>query len=490
MLSPRGRRAARAGSLVALLAWPAALAAQGYTAEVSVFGSWIELRGLSRDSLPEGAVPGEGLTRRLEDGTIVTCIPDEFCRWLPSGEVESVSLVTEDLRLAIWPGMRGLAGHVHLRGRYGSDGFWPRSDQKIEALYAYVSWERGDYRVRAGRQFRVNGLGYYNFDGASVLWRGLDPVRIDVYGGWSLARNLNAPRTGSLLEAADEFAPDDRGVVVGVDVTGRLGSAATGAFTYQGEMRDDRRALYSQRIAAALGARWREVAVDLSADYDLAFGELNEASARVAAPLPRGFEAAAQARRYLPHFELWTIWGAFMPVGFEEARFWLGWRSAQAQLRLEGGGAWRRYEEADAGATFLGLEEKGWRAFGKARWNRAGWFVDAAYRAEEGSGAARYGGDLSVGRDFGAGRWVSAHATSSQSFSEFRLGEQVTAGVGINGAYRLGEVTLTGGWARYDISYEDRPRVDDWVQHRAHVGVRYRLGTEPVAGSQRGEGYR
>jgi hypothetical protein len=484
------RRPTLLGSVVALLAWPATLAAQGYTAEVSLFGSVVELRGLDRDSLPEEAVPGDGLTRRLEDGTIVTCIPEEFCRWFPSGEVETVSLMTEELRLSAWPGIRGLAAHAYLRGRYGSDGFWPRSDQELEALYAYVSWERGDYRVRAGRQFRTNGLGYYNFDGASFLWRGFDPVRIDLYGGWSLARNLNASRTGSLLQAADEFAPDDRGLVLGVDVTGRLGDIATGAFTYQREIRSDELALYSERVAAAVGARWRQVTVDLSADYDLAFGEFNEASGRVASPLPAGFEAGVQARRYLPHFELWTIWGAFSPVGFDEARFWIGWRSARAHLHLDGGGAWRRYDEPDAGAAFVGLEDSGWRAFGRARWDRAGGFVDVAYRAEEGSGAARYGGDLRAGRDFGAGRWISAHATSSQSFSEFRVGEQVTAGVGIDGGFRLGDVTLIGGWARYGLSYEDRPQVEDWVQHRGHLGVRYRLGTEPVAGGEPRGAYR
>jgi hypothetical protein len=481
-MSPR--RASLVATVAALLAWAPTLAAQGYTAEVTVFGNMLDLRGLARDSLPEDAVPGEGLTRELEDGTVVTCIPDEFCRWFPSGPEESVALVTEDLRLSVWPGIRGLAAHAHLRGRYGSDGFWPRSEQELEALYAYVSWDRSDYRLRAGRQFRTNGLGTYNFDGASLLWRGLDPLRIDVYGGWSLARNLNAPRTGSLLEAADEFAPDDRGLVLGVDVTGRLGRMATGAFTYQREIRQDELALYSERIAAALGLHWRRILVDLSTDYDLAFGEFNEATARVATPLPAGFETGAQARRYTPHFELWTIWGAFSPIGYDETRLWLAWRRPRGDLRIEGGGAWRDYEETDAGAEFVALEEDGWRAFGRARWDRSGWFADVGYRAEEGSGAARYGGDLALGHRFDAGTWVAVHATSSQSFWEFRRGEQVTTGFGVEGAARWREIDVFGSWARYDLTYEDLPRVEDWVQHRAHLGVRYRFGMEPTVPSE------
>jgi len=460
----------------ALLAWPSALHAQGYSAEVSVFGSTIDLRDVARDSLPEGEVPGDGLTRRLDDGTVVTCVPEGFCRWFPAGAERAVALVVQDVRVSAWPGIRGLAAHAHVRGRYGSDGFWPRSDQELEAVTAYVSWERSDFRVRAGRQHRTNGLGYYNFDGGSVLWRGLEPLRIDVYGGWSLARNLNAPRTGSLLEEADEFAPDDRGHILGVDVTGRVEDLATVGFSYMREIRTDERALYTERVAGEIGVLWRRIALDLSADYDLAFGEIHEASARVATPLPRGFEVAAQARRYVPQFELWTIWGAFSPVGFDEGRVWLGWRDDR--FRLRGGAAWRSYDDTRTGADFVGFEEGGWSAFGSAGWRRSGWFADVSYRAQEGSGAARYGGDLSAGRDFGGGRWISAHATSSQSFSEFRLGEQVTAGVGVKGGYRLGDLDLSAGWARYGITYEDRPRGDDWTQHRAHVGVRYRLGTE------------
>jgi hypothetical protein len=475
--------------LGAILVAPIIAAAQGYTADVSLNAGNFELRGLRRDSLPEIQVPGEGQKRELEDGTVVTCIPGEFCRWFPSGDVESVSLVTEDLRVAFWPGIQGLAAQVHLRGRYGSDDFWPRSDQELEAVYAFVSYEKTDFRVRAGRQHRTNGLGYYNFDGASFLWRGFDPVRIDLYGGWSLARNLNAPRTGSLLEDADEFAPDDRGVILGVDVIGRLGSYGTGAFTYQREIRGDRLALYTDRVSGDVGVRVSRVSVDLAVDYDLGFEEFNEASLRVSAPLAFGLEAMAQRRRYTPHFELWTIWGAFSPVGYDETRGWLAWNAPGGQVRLEAGGAYRTYEDTDAGAQFVDLEDDGWRAFGRGRWNHRGWFVDGSYRAEEGSGAARYGGDLSIGRDFGAGRYVSLRGTSSQNFSEFRLGEQVTAGGGVDAAWRFGDVTLTGGWAVYDLTYKDQPRVSDWVQHRGRLGISYHFGTEPETPDRIG-GYR
>ena len=472
--------------LVLILA-PGDAGAQGYSADVSVNAGNFELRRTTRDSLPESLVAGEGERRELEDGTVVTCIPEEFCRWFPSGEVETVSLVTEDLRAAFWPGIEGLAAQVHLRARYGSDDFWPRSDQELEALYAFVGYEDTDYRVRAGRQQRTNGLGYYNFDGASFLWRGFDRVRIDLYGGWSLARNLNAPRTGSLLEDADEFAPDDRGLILGIDVQGKIGSRATGAFTYQREIRSDRLGLYTERVAGDVGIRVSRLSIELAADYDVAYEEFNEASVRVSAPVVPGVEAMVQLRRYTPHFELWTIWGAFSPVGFDETRGWLAWSLMGGDVRLEAGGAYRAYEDTDAGAQFVGLEDDGWRAFGRARWNREGWFVDGSYRAEEGSGAARYGGDLSVGRGFGPGRYVALRGTSSQNFSEFRLGEQVTAGGGIDAAWRVRDFALTGGWALYRLSYNDQPRVSDWNQHRGRVGISYHFGTEPDTPDRIGE---
>lgn len=469
-----------------ILATPALMFAQGfgYVADVSLNAGVFDLRGLARDSLAESEVTGEGQRRELEDGTVVSCIPDEFCRWFPSGRVESVSLVTQDVRLAAWPGIEGLAAYVHLRGRYGSDDLWPRSDQELEAVYAYASYERPDFRVRAGRQHRTNGLGYYNFDGASFLWRGFDDIRIDVYGGWSLARNLNAPRTGSLLEDADEFAPDDRGVLVGVDLDARLGEYGRGAITYQREIRGDRLALYTERVAADLGLRLDRVLVELAVDYDLGFEEFNEASVRISAPLVAGVEVMGQQRRYTPHFELWTIWGAFDPVGFDETRGWLAWNVPGGAVRLEAGGAYRTYEETDGGAQFVNLEDDGWRAFASGSWDRGGWFADASYQAEEGSGAARYGGDLAVGREFGPGRYVSIRGTSSQSFSEFRLGEQVTAGGGIDAGWRFDDLSIHAGWAVYDLTYRDQPRVSDWVQHRGRLGVSYHFGTEPVAGDR------
>ncbi|MEJ2151878.1 MAG: hypothetical protein P8Y29_02735 [Gemmatimonadota bacterium] len=390
-------------ALVTLLC-PEDLVAQGYRGEFRVAGSFLELRGLERDSLPEGAVAGDDIRRVLADGTVVSCIPGEFCRWFASvDDEESISVVTQDLSLIAWPGIRGLAANIHLRGRYGTDDFWPRSGQDLEAITAYVSYDRADFSFRGGRLARTSGLGYYNFDGGSVLWRGVEPLRIEVFGGWSLARGLNAPRDGDLLRDADDFAPDKRARLAGFDVNARLGNTVSGTFTYQREIRTDQAALYTERMAFDARALIERVTVDFSADYDLAYDEFNEVLLRASAPIAAGVRLVGYTRHYEPYFELWTIWGAFTPVGYTEGGGTVLWSVPGTTLSLEGGGAYRSYEETDAGADFLRFEEDGWRAHGRARYEHKEWFADGIYHAERGSGAARYGGDLRVGYEFGPG---------------------------------------------------------------------------------------
>ena len=117
---------------------------QGLRGTFSARGNVIELRDLARDSLPADQVPGADIRRRLEDGTVASCIPDEFCRWYATGDRRSVSLVTQELVVAGWPGLEGVSGHAHIRSRYGSDDFWPRSEEEVEVIAAYASWDRGD----------------------------------------------------------------------------------------------------------------------------------------------------------------------------------------------------------------------------------------------------------------------------------------------------------------------------------------------------------
>ena len=72
-------------------------AAQGVRGEVRLNTGFLEARPLLMDSLPDGSVAGDGLRRRLADGTVVTCIPDDYCRWFRADEVEQVVVATQEL---------------------------------------------------------------------------------------------------------------------------------------------------------------------------------------------------------------------------------------------------------------------------------------------------------------------------------------------------------------------------------------------------------
>lgn len=454
---------------------------QGVRGEVRVSSGFLEARPLVRDSLPDADVPGTGLRRRLADGTVVTCAQADFCRWFRADDVDQIIVTTQELLATGWTGVQGLSTRIHLRGRYGSDEFWPQSTEEFEVVSAYAEYDRSDYRIRAGRLFRTDGLGYYNFDGASFLWRGSSPLWAEVYGGWSLARGLNFPRSGDLVSRADPLAPDVRGLIFGVEAGGRLGRIGSGRVTYQREIRTDRLALITDRLAFDARAFLNRTVVELSGEYDWAYNQLNELRLRVNTPVVSRLEVVAEARHHSPFFELWTIWGAFSPVGFNEGRLTLAWSEPDLGLGVQGGGAYRDYDEANAGPANSTIRDDGWRAFANANWRGGPWFAAGGYQAEAGFGAARFGGDLRVGRYFSEESYVALRGSRTQTFGEFRLNEQVVSGVGIDGAVRIGEFSLNAGAAVYQIDARERPVDGEWTQARVYSSLSYRFGTEPGA---------
>src|SRR5690606_27479876 len=107
----------------------------------------------------------------------------------------------------------------------------------------------------------------------------------------------------------------------------------------------------------------------------------------------------AELRRYLPYFELSTIWGFFSPVAYHEAALRGSWApSPAASVWLRG--AWRRYGDADATTVLRPLEDDGWRAAAGGSW-RAGPRValEARYALDWGAGASLSAADA-------AARWT------------------------------------------------------------------------------------
>ena len=121
--------------LLCALMCPAGLGAQGVRGELSLNWGWLQLRPYAVDSVPASVVGGSGLQRQRDDGTTVTCIDGEFCRWYEvASESQDITPFSQDLRLAGWTGVQGLSFHGQLRTRFGSDDAWPRTEQEVDPV--------------------------------------------------------------------------------------------------------------------------------------------------------------------------------------------------------------------------------------------------------------------------------------------------------------------------------------------------------------------
>lgn len=486
MTRPRRRDAAArtaAGLALGLLAAavaPRPVRAAGLRGDVTFTAATLDYRTVVRDSLPESEVPGDGTTRTLADGTVVTCVPGGFCYWYRAGKEKNAHPMTQDLRLTGWPGWTGVSARAHLRGRVGSDDFWPRSTERVELVTLEVDVERGDFRLRGGRQATQNGLGAYDFDGAHLLWRRSPRWQAAAYGGLSLGRTLLQSHTGSLLEDNDLLAPDRRSILLGLEGRVQLSPGWSAAAAYQRELRTDRYGLYSERIA--LDSRWfrGRRALEFSGRFDLAFAQFNLARLRVTTPVAKSLDFSLEGRHSAPFFELWTIWGAFSPVGFNEARGALQWR-ARPDLALDAALAYRGYDETHVGGVFAPIEGDGLRWNLGANWTRAGWVGDARASVNRGFGAYRGALDVSVGRELNDTWQVSALAQGTQQFAEFRFGDGRTVGLGGRARYTHGRVRGDANLALYRHTYDHRPGYADFNQLRGQVSLTVGFGSEPGA---------
>ena len=471
-----------------LTSLPSAAPAQGVRVSGVTTASYVELRPFLSDSVPVADAPGEGTYRQTASGLVVRCSAGSaFCKYFRSASAVSATPMWQDVQATAWGFGQGVSLYAHLRARaeVGSElGFWPRADDRFDALAAYVELDRARFRVRAGRQWTTTGLGFYNFDGASLVVRPPGRVSVDVYGGWSLARGLNEPRTSGAIAAVEDLAPDDRGQILGAVVRLRPSAGAEVSGTYQREVRGDRASLLSERVALDGSLRVRTGGVDLSWEQDLATGFVNEARSRVRLPAWRRNALSLEARRYRPFFELWTIWGAFAPVGFDEARAsltlapWL-----RGRLTVDAHGAWRRYDETGEGLAGVPMKDDGYRLGASAALRLADtWDASGGWSEDVGFGASRSDGDVAL-------RWsptprlvLGARGSAFQSIYEFRVGTGRVYGLGLDGGLRLGtEGRLVGDVTLYRHRMTGAAPSPDWSQRRASLRLEWTIGADPGA---------
>jgi hypothetical protein len=471
--------AALGATLLAVSAAAQSVRVHGVTVVQSV-----DLRPMVDDSVPISQATGTGPYRSLPDGRLVRCIDGEaFCRFRRSGERVAATPLTQDLRAAAWGFGRGLSLHGHVRARStlgGDDFLWPRARDEFDAIEAYMQYDRDQLRVRLGRQWAANGLGLYNYDGAALtLRRGY--AQLQGFGGVSLVAGLNETHTGPILGDIDDLPPEERGYLIGVRGSTRLGGRAALGATYQRIIMANRAGLYSERVAGnvsvrALGAAWEGGYV-----YDFVSGETNDAHLRVARTFPQRITASVTARRHRPFFESWTIWGAFSPVAFDEVRGNLGWRDPDDRLTLSARGGWRSYAETNAGLQSIPLRTDGWRAGAGAEWTPlTQWLLYGDYDVDIGFGAAR--SDATAGA-----RWtpneqtfVGGALSLLENIYEFKVGTGRVLGARVEGGVRLGRevrAIVDAGWYAHGLT--NNAATTDWSQRRLSARLEWTVGRDP-----------
>lgn len=478
-------------ALAASLAAPRAAMAQGVRVTGFTSLQYYELMPVAEDSVPVSQTIGSGTVRDSPAGTVSCPEVSSSCYYFKSLSRAHSLPVVQDIEASGWGLGTGVSAYVHLRARGSLGGvsdLYPRENDHFDALAAYLEVNRGSVVARAGRQWLTSQLGLNNFDGASADVRIGDRFSVLGYGGWSLIQGLSESPTSGALAAADLLPPDSRGLIVGAKARYRSTSGAALSAEYQREIRTDRAGLYSERVALDGSARIGTARVDGQLQTDLATGALNELSLRATHSLPFSLSGTIEARHYTPYFPLWTIWGVFSPVGYNEARGEARWSSAAHTVSIAADGSFRRYEDTHTGLASLPLRNDGWHVGGNASWQaRPTWLVSGSYGRDIGFGASQSNGTAALHWTPSERGYVGVTGTAFQNIYEFSVGSGTVTGVIADAGLRLTpDLRLAGDAALYQHLGKDTPRVVNWSQRRASLRLEWTLGSDPGMRAPRG----
>ncbi len=469
------------GTIAALLL-PLPGLAQGYRVRVDTRWQSVGYRGVTLDSIPVGDTVSAASGPESPDGFAVRCSPGAaFCTFYRSGAVRRGGPVTTTVEASVWGfGVRGLS--VRAAGRAGVDlgtaDVWPGTKPAVQLLEGYAEYATQRITGRLGRQVVASRLGMMGFDGAGLVLRdAMRGIELQGYGGWGLARGTALPVTSPVLNPLDEFQPRARQLIVGVG-GGWTSALVDTRVEYQREVDPRARKFVSERVGFEGALRPRaDVRISGGADYDLAAGWWGSTEATVAYVTP-SVRGTVGARRYRPHFDLWTIWGAFSPVPY---------RSLHASLAVAAGARWEvrgryeryRYDEAKAETPLFNAKRDGWRAeLGMTANPIPEWTFDAGYQREFGPGASVVGTAATI--TYQPSRRFRAMVLGS-SFDrplEFRYNDAGVRTVGLDAQFTSSERLRVGLTAYH--SREAHHRTDaaafDWNQWRVSARVVWAFG--------------
>jgi len=466
--------------------------AQNLRGSVETTARFFEFRPLGRDSVPRSEVTRRADGTLVHEGRPVECQGGDLCFFAAPAGVDHGIALTQDISFTSWGyGVQGLSATVLVRGRrdVGDGGFvWPESNDDFDAILAYAQLARERFRIRVGRQRNNSGLGFASYDGGSFLAFPTSWVRVEGFGGRSLARGLHEPRN-DVLQGVEDFVPDREAYILGGALTLRPVSGTTVTGRYQREFFIEDAGLITERVSVdARSALLRPLRVEGSLDYDVAFDRIGKSHLTFRLPVrPANLTLEATGRRYVPYFELNTIWGFFDPVAYHEGELRASW-SPWSELGLWVGGGLRFYEDTDTDPILGPLEDDGQRIELGARYRpTSGLTLDGRYEREWDAGAFRESGELRA-------RWRptdrlggSVFASGFQQIQEFRIGEGTVFGGGGSLDVELWQgIRARGGAAVYRQLFENRPGGVDWNQVRAWSSLRIPVGSDPGIAARRG----
>lgn len=468
-------------------AFPNAGEAQGVRVRLDTRAQWVSYRGIVSDSIPSAdTVTGPNGGPQTGDGFAVRCRPGiDYCHFFRPGPVLRAAPVVTTAEGAVWGlGISGLSLHATARAALdlGAAGVWPGTSPAMQLLEGYVQYAVPQLTARAGRQYVASRLGFQGFDGArlTLRHRGLG-LEFTGYGGWGLAHGVPLPVTSPALNPLDDFQPRNRELLTGAQVGVTRPPVALRA-VYEREFDPGPSYLVGERAGIG-GSLDLPLALSFSggADYDLAMGWWGSADATLGfAPVGSWLAAAAGARRYRPHFDLWTIWGAFSPVPYHAVFGSVALRSRWGvRLRARGEQYWFAPTEAET-PLVVGAKDGGWRwTLGASYSPKAPLTIDAGYYLELGPGAGAGGMDGAILYTPHERFRVSIYGAMLERPLEFRFNQSSLRAFGLEAEYRpSARLRIGADLSRYD-EIRDRPDAAavDWDQFRATTRFALLLGS-------------